>query len=350
MPPRAPSEARFMRRALALAKRGQDRVWPNPKVGCVLVKDGRVVGEGWHQFYGGPHAEASALRRAGKKARGSTAYVTLEPCCAHPGKITPPCAPALIAAGVSRVAAAARDPNPGVSGRGLGMLRRAGVRTSAGLCAREARTLNKEFFLRMRRGRPYVILKAALSLDGKAYASGGKSRWITGPAARRSARRMRAEADAVLVGIGTVLADDPALTSHGLGKNPVRVVLDSRLRTPRRARILDGKAPTWIFTASPRKLPGAETIRLKAEKGRIPLREVLAVLARRAVKTLLVEGGPGVHASFLAEGLVDEARVFVSPKLLSGASDPDQAPRLKKARLKKVGPDFLFYGKVDRKS
>lgn len=337
-----------MRRALSLAKRGGRAVAPNPQVGCVLVKGGRVIAEGWHRFYGGPHAEADALRRAGAQARGSTAYVNLEPCCDHAGKKTPACAPALAAAGVAQVICAMRDPNPGVSGRGLALLRRMGIKTRVGLLQADAETLNRPFLTRMRRRRPYVVLKAALSLDGRAYAPGGRSRWITGPQARQIAHKWRAESDAILVGIGTVLADDPSLTSHGAGKNPVRVVLDSRLRTPRRARVLDGRAPTLIFTAAARDLTGAETIRVASGAGRLRLAAVLRELSRRGIGTLLVEGGPSVQADFLRQGLVDEARIFLAPKLLAGARNPNRAPRLRAPRLKQIGSDFLFYGKVTK--
>lgn len=339
-------DLRFMRRALALARRGTGAVWPNPKVGCVVVKDGKIVGEGWHARCGGPHAEAAALRHAAESVRGSTVYATLEPCTAHPGKRTPPCAPALLAAGAARVVIATPDPNPAVSGRGIELLRDCGVRVAVGLLAREARGINRDFFQRMERGRPHVILKTALSLDGQAHAAGGASQWITSSAARKLVHRMRSQADAVLVGVGTVLADDPALTSHGSGKDPVRIVLDARLRTPRRSRLLDGQAPTWIFSSARGRRRNAEIIRLPARGGRLPLRSVLAELSRRGIGTLLVEGGPTVHASFLAEGLVDEARVFIAPKLLSGSRDPNRAPTLKNPRLRKTGPDYLFYGKV----
>jgi diaminohydroxyphosphoribosylaminopyrimidine deaminase/5-amino-6-(5-phosphoribosylamino)uracil reductase len=305
-----------------------------------------VVAEGWHQLYGGPHAEAEALKAAGPEAQDSIAFITLEPCVAHPGKKTPPCAAALIRAGVSRVIAAIRDPNPGVSGKGLALLRKAGVKTETGLCAQEARALNESFLARMRLGRPHTVIKMALSLDGKAFAEGGQSRWITGPQARRLAHLLRANCDAVLVGVGTVLADDPSLTSHGQGPNPIRLILDTDLRTPPQARILDRKAPTWIFTASKKNLPGAETIRVGLKKGKLHLRAVLKELSQRGIGRLLVEGGPTVHASFLGEGLVDEAQIFTAPKLISGSRDPNRAPILKSPHLKKIGPDFLFYGKV----
>lgn len=337
----------YMRRALALARKGARGAPPNPLVGCVLVKDGKVVGEGFHAFFGGPHAEPLALKKAGAKARGATAYVTLEPCCAHPGKKTPPCAPALIAAGVERVVAAVRDPNPGVSGGGLKELRKAGIECEVGVLEEEAERLNESFFARMRRGRPWVILKTALSLDGRAYAEGGASRWITGPAARGEVHKLRAGVDAVLVGIGTALADDPALTAHGAGRNPLRVLLDTQLRLPPTAKLLDGKAPTLIFTASPRELEGAECVRIRHSHGRLPLKLVLAELARRGVGRLLVEGGPTVHASFLREGLVDEAQVFIAPKLISGTRDPNKGPVVASARLRRLGPDLLVSGRLE---
>lgn len=337
----------FMTRALALARRGRSGVGANPMVGCVLVKGGKIVGEGWHRRIGGAHAEAGALSRAGAKARGATAFVTLEPCSAHPGKKTPPCAPALIAAGVSKVVAATLDPNPQVSGRGLGQLRRAGLRTQVGLLGAESRALNADFTRRMALRRPYVILKSALSLDGRAYAAGGESKWITGPAARKFSRALRSKADAILVGVNTVLKDDPSLTAGGGGKNPLRVVLDTRLRTPKNARVADGAAPTVIFTASARRHPRAETVRVPRAAGKIPLAPVLENLVRRGVRSLIVEGGPSVHASFLAAGAVDEARVFIAPKLISGARTPGSAPRIRSPRLRRIGEDFLFTGKVE---
>lgn len=335
-----------MRRALALAARGGRPTAPNPMVGCVLVKGGRVVGEGWHQYHGGPHAEAVALARAGRRARGATAFVTLEPCCVHPGKKTPPCAPALAEAGVRRVVAAMKDPNPGVSNRGFALLRRAGVRVDVGLLGDEAVELNRGFVWRMRHRRPFVILKTALSLDGKAAARGGASKWITGPQARAEARRLRGACDAVLVGVGTVLADDPRLTARNGGPEPLRVVLDSELRIPRKAKILNGDAKTVIFTASRKTLPGTEIVRVPRGKGGVSIYKVLEELSRRGIGTMLLEGGPQVHASFLEAGLVDEARVFFSPKLLAGSRDPNRSPFVESPRLKQTGQDFLFYGRV----
>ncbi|HVA67230.1 MAG TPA: bifunctional diaminohydroxyphosphoribosylaminopyrimidine deaminase/5-amino-6-(5-phosphoribosylamino)uracil reductase RibD [Elusimicrobiota bacterium] len=341
-------DRQMMRRALALARRGGEAVFPNPMVGCVLAKNGRVIAEGWHETFGGPHAEAIALKKAGPRAQGATAYVTLEPCMAHPGKKNPSCAEALAAAKVSRVVAAVLDPNPAVSGRGLALLRRAKIAANLGPHAAQARALSPHFFSRMKRRRPYVVLKMALSLDGRAYAPGGASRWITAAPARRLVHALRAQNQAVMVGIGTALADNPALTCHGAGKNPVRVVLDSRLRLPRDSRLTDGSAPTFIFTAakSKRTIPGADIIRVPAAKGGLNLRAVLKELCRRGISTLLVEGGPTLHAAFLAQGLADEARVFIAPKLISGSKNPNTAPKILSPRPQKIGPDFLFAGKL----
>jgi len=269
----------FMKRALGLARKATQKVHPNPKVGCVIVMDGAIVGEGFHARYGGPHAEAVALAKAGKRARGATAYVTLEPCCPHPGKKTPPCVEALIRAKVARVVAATRDPNPDVAGRSLAALRRAGIAVSLGLMSREAERLNVDFFARMRRARPHVILKTALSLDGKAAAVGGASRWVTGSKARKLVHALRAECDAILVGGGTALKDDPALTAHGAGKDPLRVVLEGKRRLPARLKLLRDGKPTIIF--SPR--PGPGRIAIPSRGGRVDLRAALRALARRGV-------------------------------------------------------------------
>jgi diaminohydroxyphosphoribosylaminopyrimidine deaminase/5-amino-6-(5-phosphoribosylamino)uracil reductase len=353
----------FMRRALTLARRGRGKTWPNPAVGCVIVKNGKIVGEGWHKRSGGPHAEAEALSRAGTSAKGAVAYATLEPCVKFPGKKTPSCAEALVKAGISRVVIANFDPHGNVTGQGLRLLKHSGVETLSGLLSDQAQALNEDYSERFKGiSRPYVILKLALSLDGRPFAEGGLSRWITGPKSRDAVHRLRASCDAVLVGVGTVLADDPALTSHGAGRNPIRVVLDSWLRVPKRAKIFDGKAPTWILTGA-KKLPphpsplpqrgegrtrriSAELIQVPLSGGKIDLKRALNVLARRGIRKILVEGGPAVWASFLRQNLVDEIRTFIAPKLLSGTRDPNKSPVLKDARLKRLGSDFLFYGKV----
>jgi diaminohydroxyphosphoribosylaminopyrimidine deaminase/5-amino-6-(5-phosphoribosylamino)uracil reductase len=326
------SDGRFLRRALALAARVAARaVSPNPRVGCVLVRNGRIVAEAAHRRFGGPHAEVLALGKAGVRAKGATAYVTLEPCVRYSGKKTPSCAETLAAAGVKQVIFISPDPNPKVTGRGAALLRRAGVRVErrAGF-APEAEALNRGFFSRMRRGRPWVILKTALSLDGKAAAASGRSRWVTGKEARSAVHDMRAELDAILVGAGTVLADDPALTAHGAGPNPLRVVLAGRRPLPPKSRIFDETAPTVVYRAE-----------RPAE-----LRAALRDLAAEGVGTLLLEGGPTIHAAFLRAGLVDEARVFLAPKLLAGADDPNNAPRLKTPRLTRIGNDWLIQGTI----
>lgn len=335
-------DRRFMKRALALARRGGKTVHPNPMVGCVIVKDGKIVGEGWHQEYGGPHAEPLALAAAGTKARGATAYVNLEPCHGHAGKKTPPCSPALVKAGLARVVCGIQDPHPGTAGKGAALLRRSGLRVTLGVLAKKAERLNADFLRRVRRERPVVVLKTALSLDGRAAAEGGASKWITGDKARAEARRLRSQCDAVLVGVGTVLADDPSLTARLGGREPLRVVLDSRLRSPARAKVFDGKAKTVVFSKKKGARPNASVVNLDPRN----LAAVLRELSLRGVGRLLVEGGPTVHASFLSAGVVDEAYVFLAPKLLSGSRDPNRCPTLKKARVRTIGADLLVSGPV----
>ncbi len=317
-----------MRRALALAARGLGETNPNPAVGCVVVKRGRVVGEGFHERAGGPHAEVIALKRAGTAARGATVYVTLEP-CAHLEKRTPPCAPLLRAAGVRRVIVATRDPNPKVNGRGVRLLREGGIAVTEGVLVDEARRLNERFFLSCRLGRPFVLLKVGLTLDGRIATAPGQSRWITSPEQRRTARRMRRLYDAVLVGIGTVLADDPLLLPVPRTRRPfVRAVLDSRLRIPLRSRLVRTagvRSPLWVFT---RVQGGARRARLEAAGvrvipltgggGRLSPRAVLRAFSARGVRSLMVEGGGEVLGSFLAARLVDQVALFRAPLLLGG--------------------------------
>lgn len=350
---------RWMRRALGLARRGIPEASPNPFVGCVLVRAGRVVGEGWHARYGAAHAEPNALRRAGVRAGGATAYVTLEPCC-HQAKKTPPCVPALVAAGVRRVIVGCLDPNPRVRGRGARALRAAGVRVDVGLLREECAALNRPFFTRLKKRRPYVILKAAASLDGRVASARGESRWITSGEARREGHRLRAQVDAILVGIGTVLSDDPALTAHGQGRNPLRVVLDSRLRVPSKAKVFDGKAPTVVFASRHDRRGGgprrgtALVKRVRGSSSGLDLRQVLGGLSELGVGSVLVEGGPRVHTAFLEAGLVDELRLFLAPRLLGGLRARclfegrgfglRAAPTLRELTARRIGPDFLLSG------
>ncbi len=312
----------MMARALQLAERGLWTTSPNPHVGCLLVRDGWIVGEGWHEKAGEPHAEVHALRAAGPKARGATAYVTLEP-CSHHGR-TPPCAEALIAAGVSRVVAAMADPNPLVAGKGLAMLQAAGIETSSGLLENEARELNIGFISRMTRGRPWLRLKAAASLDGKTALNNGASQWITGPEARRDGQRFRARACAILTGIGTVRDDDPLLNVREVetSRQPLRVVVDSKLEIPLTARILQG-GTTLIVGAveNPEKMAllrstGNLVEILPNMSGKVDLKALLELLAARGINEVHAEAGFKLNGSLLREGLVDELLLYLAPCLI----------------------------------
>lgn len=322
-------DLRLMRHALGLARRGLGRVWPNPAVGCVLVKDDRIVGAGWTQPSGRPHAERVALDAAGDLAKGATAYVTLEP-CSHHGK-TPPCADALVAAGVARVIAACTDPDPRVSGRGLARLREAGLAVTEGVLAEEARALNAGFLSRVLRGRPWVTLKVASTLDGRIATATGESRWITGPRARAEGHRLRGEADAVLTGAGTLAADDPLLTARLPGyesRQPVRIVLEGREPVPSAAKIWETAylSPVWLLTAhadAERDAEfGARGVRVlpvaAGADGRPDPAAVLARLGEAGLTRLLVEAGSTLNAAFLAADMVDEIAWFRAPFAIGG--------------------------------
>ena len=316
----------FMARALRLAESGLYSATPNPRVGCVLVRDGSIVGEGWHEKAGGPHAEVHALQSAGDLARGAAAYVTLEP-CSHHGR-TPPCCEALLAAGIERVVAAMQDPNPLVAGQGLAWLRDAGLAVDCGLLANEARELNIGFVSRMERGRPWVRLKAAASLDGRTALENGSSQWITGPDARRDGHRWRARACAILTGIGTVRDDDPQLTVRDVdtARQPLRVVVDSRLEIDPSARVLQGERVLVVaavenhLLASIIEARGAEVIFLPNDVGKVDLQALMRELAKRGINELHVEAGFKLNGSLLREGLVDELVLYLAPSLLGDAS------------------------------
>lgn len=316
-----------MRRALAQAARGSGETNPNPMVGAVVVSKGRVAGEAFHARAGFPHAEVLALERAGRRARGATLYVTLEP-CAHQGR-TPPCAPLVAASGVRRVVAAMRDPNPKVNGKGLALLRREGVRVEVGLLAREAMQLNQRFVVAVTKRRPFVLLKAAITLDGRIATASGDSKWITSASQRREARRLRRLYDGVLVGIGTVLADDPLLLPTPRTKRPFhRVVLDSKLRIPPSSRLVRSarRQPLWVVTtalASRAKRSrlerlGVRVLAVPGRKRRVDLKRALLALHAHGVTSLMVEGGSEVLGSFLAARLFDELALFRAPLLLGG--------------------------------
>jgi diaminohydroxyphosphoribosylaminopyrimidine deaminase/5-amino-6-(5-phosphoribosylamino)uracil reductase len=353
-------DAYFMRLALRLGRRGVGRTSPNPPVGAVLVAHGRVVGRGFHRQAGLPHAEIEAVRAAGARARGATCFVTLEP-CNHHGR-TPPCTGALIAAGVRRVVAGTRDPNPAVRGNGLARLRAAGIAVTSGVERAACDELIAAFRKHATTGLPLVTLKLAASLDGRIATATGESRWITSAASRRYAHRLRAEHDAILVGAETVIRDDPELTCRIRGgRNPLRVVLDGRLRLPPRARVLDTRAASTLVITSGdapaariRRLTaaGAQVVQLPGRAGQIPLRRVLRALGRRGILSVLIEGGAGVAAAAIRAGVVDRLLLFYAPKLIGGDGHPmlgplhvrrlRQAPRLGPFRVRRLAEDVLL--------
>ncbi|MDI6763941.1 MAG: bifunctional diaminohydroxyphosphoribosylaminopyrimidine deaminase/5-amino-6-(5-phosphoribosylamino)uracil reductase RibD [Thermodesulfobacteriota bacterium] len=355
-------DKRWMRRALRLAKKGRGRTSPNPMVGAVLVKDGRVVGEGYHVRAGEVHAEIIAMRKAGDEARGSTLYINLEP-CSHYGK-TPPCAPALIEAGVKKAVVGMEDPNPLVKGRGLEMLRAAGLDVEVGIFEEACQKLNEAFCKYIQTKEPFVILKIAATLDGKIATQHGESKWITGEDSRRLAHRLRDEADGLLVGIGTILKDDPLLTARIKGgRDPYRIILDSRLRIPEKAKIIDQNLEMTILAttelAPKEKMEslekrGVRVLILDSVQGRVNLKSLLSRLGEMGMMSLLVEGGSEVNGSFLNEGLIDKIFLFLSPRLLGGQAlgifggrgteKLEGALSLNQLKIKKVGEDILLEG------
>jgi diaminohydroxyphosphoribosylaminopyrimidine deaminase/5-amino-6-(5-phosphoribosylamino)uracil reductase len=357
-------EAAFMAEALDLAKRGCGRVSPNPMVGAVLVKNGQVVGRGWHRRFGGPHAEVEAIADAGRRAQGSVLYVTMEPCCFH-GK-TPACTNAVQLAGIERVVAATLDPNPRVNGRGMRLLNRCGIKTSVGLMANESRRLNEGYFTSLREYRPFVILKVAATLDGMVADETGHSKWITGPQARALGHQLRLRADAIIVGVNTVIADNPRLTRRV--KTPgqyVRVILDSSLATPLNSRLFGEPGLILVFTASQDAAKAerfwAKNVEVKrvskGADGLLNWFEILGELHRRQVQTVLIEGGATVASSALEVDIVDKMYVFQSPKMLGpgksftrGVSPRPHGQPIELTRVEHrcLGSDFLTEGYVHR--
>ncbi|WP_296183847.1 bifunctional diaminohydroxyphosphoribosylaminopyrimidine deaminase/5-amino-6-(5-phosphoribosylamino)uracil reductase RibD [Pseudomonas sp. UBA1879] len=358
-------DAFYMARALELARKGVYSTHPNPRVGCVIVRDGEVVGEGWHVRAGEPHAEVHALRHAGDKARGATAYVTLEP-CSHHGR-TPPCADALVNAGVGRVVAAMQDPNPDVAGRGLLRLMSAGIAVQSGVLESEARAINKGFLKRMEHGLPYVRVKLAMSLDGRTAMASGESQWITGPDARSAVQRLRAESSVVLTGADTVLADgarltvrpdelglSAELTALAVGRPPLRVLVDGRLRVPLDAPFFRaGNALVATCAAASARGryqdQGHELLALPSSGGHVDLRKLLVELAGRGVNDVLVEAGPKLAGAFTRLGLVDEFQIFVAGKFMGSSARPlldlplaqmSEALTLKITDMRAVGDDW----------
>ncbi len=373
MPKRSRDEI-FMAMALKLAARGGNATRPNPKVGAVVVRSGRVVGRGFHHRAGGPHAEVFALRQAGKRSRGATLYVSLEP-CAHTGR-TGPCVDLIRQAGIRRVVAAMADPNPKNKGRGLRLLKASGIGVKVGVLEKEARLLNRIFVTWMEKKRPFVTVKVAQSLDGKIATVSGESRWISGPQSREWVHRLRSEVDAILVGIGTILKDNPRLTVRNGGKGrgaggtgkPLKIILDSRLRTPSDARIFCSKGPVVIAAGRSAsasrerglRQAGAEILRFNSVKGGVNLVSLLKELAGREVSHLLIEGGGEVIASALEAGAVDRIACIVAPKIIGGRRAPtsvggrgiaslERAIPVRNLSVKRLGSDFLIVSDVGDK-
>jgi diaminohydroxyphosphoribosylaminopyrimidine deaminase/5-amino-6-(5-phosphoribosylamino)uracil reductase len=358
-------DVQHMARAVALARKGLYTTHPNPRVGCVIVRDGQIVGEGWHERAGEPHAEVHALRQAGELARGATAYVTLEP-CSHHGR-TPPCAEALVNAGVARVVAAMQDPNPEVAGRGLLKLMQAGIAVQSGVLEAEARALNPGFLKRMEHGLPYVRVKMAMSLDGRTAMASGESQWITGKAARSAVQRLRARSSVVLTGADSVIADgarmtvrpdelglDAATTALAVSRPPLRVLIDGRLRVPLDAPFFQAGSALVVTCAAAQAREryegqGVELLALPGSDGRVDLRKLLKELASRGVNEVLVEAGPTLAGAFARLGLVDEYQLFVAGKFLGSSARPlfdwplaqmSEAPQLKIVEMRAVGDDW----------
>ncbi|WP_333871245.1 bifunctional diaminohydroxyphosphoribosylaminopyrimidine deaminase/5-amino-6-(5-phosphoribosylamino)uracil reductase RibD [Desulforamulus putei] len=356
----------YMRMALELAAKARGRTSPNPMVGAVVVKDGEVVGKGFHARAGSAHAEVVALADAGEKARGATVYVTLEPCCHH-GR-TGPCTEALLKAGVKRVVAAMTDPNPLVAGKGLAVLREAGVEVQSGLLQEEALRLNEVFIKYITTKRPFVVLKAATSLDGKIATAAGESKWITGHSAREYGHRLRDIYDAILVGVNTILADDPSLTARlpeGRGKDPVRIIVDSAARTPTAAKVLTQLSAAHTIIATTDRAPverraslmaaGAEVMVVPGEGSRVDFVKLMEMLGEKEITSVLIEGGGQVNGAALAAGIVDKVAWFLAPKIIGGDAAPgpvrgegiaslQDAIKLYDVSVERLGEDILVTG------
>ena len=360
------NDEQWMKRVLLLAEAGRGRTSPNPMVGAVLVKRGKVVGEGYHARIGEAHAEIVALRQAGEKAGGAVLYLNLEP-CTHHGR-TPPCAPQVVNAGVKRVVIGMEDPNPAVNGKGIETLRRSGLDVKVGVLGKECRRLNEAFCKYILKKEPFVMLKVAATLDGKIATRNGDSKWISGEASRRFVHKLRDQVDGVLVGIGTVLRDDPRLTARVKeGREPYRIVLDSRLKIPEEAKVFE-HSPLEVILATTGSAPQDKIERLEkkgvrvliadSKKGRVDLKSCLSKLGEIGMMNLLVEGGSQVNGSFLDEGLIDKFLLFLSPKLIGdpqalgifggrGVSNLRETVGLKDIRAKKIGEDIFIEGYLE---
>ena len=368
--PTPAEKKRYMTAAIRLARKGRGMVSPNPLVGAVIVQGNKIVGSGYHHFYGGPHAEVYALKSARERARGADLYINLEPCCHH-GK-TPPCTDALIKSGIRRAFIGISDPNPLVSGKGLRKLREAGIEIETGILQDECRLLNETFIKYITQNIPFVVLKLAATLDGKIATATGDSRWISGEAARRLVHRLRSEADAVLVGSGTVLADDPQLTArHYSGanrKNPVRIIVDTRLRTPLSSQLLRTAHEIKTIIATTQQAPkskivkitqrGAEISIVSSRNGRVDLKRLMRHLAKQGIAYVVIEGGSELSAAALHDGIVDKVLFFYAPKIIGGSHARSMVggkgvPRISNAisvtnvHYKKLGEDILVEGYVN---
>jgi diaminohydroxyphosphoribosylaminopyrimidine deaminase/5-amino-6-(5-phosphoribosylamino)uracil reductase len=360
-------DRKYMRLALRLAARARGRTSPNPMVGAVVVKGDKVITTGYHKKAGEPHAEAIALRKAGRAAKGATLYVTLEP-CSHTNKRTPPCTPLVVSSGVKRVVVATIDPNPEVSGSGIRTLRKAGIEVVAGVLEAEAKKLNEAFIKHITMGLPFVTLKIAQTLDGKIATATGESQWITSEDARREAHRLRDSHDAILVGINTVLNDDPSLTTriHG-GRDPIRVIVDSKLRTPVSAKVVTQKSPARTYiaalpTASKERLvglldAGAEIVLAREKNGKVDLKNLMKMLGSYGIASVLVEGGAEINAAALKAGIVDKIVMFIAPMLMTGVdslcciggTSPvklKHAVKLHRVFIRTIGQDLMLEGYV----
>ncbi len=360
-------DKKYMRMALNLAQKAKGRTSPNPMVGAVVVKSGKVISTGFHRRAGESHAEAIALKKAGPFARGATLYVTLEP-CSHTNKRTPPCAPLVMQSGIKRVVVAMIDPNPHVSGGGIKVLRKAGISVVTGVLEQEALKLNETFVKFITKGLPFVTLKIAQTLDGKIATASGESQWITGEKAREEGHCLRDTNDAILVGINTILKDNPSLTTRiSSGRDPVRVILDSRLRIPRVAKVLTQKSTSKTIIATLATAPrtkimklrdaGADVLLVKSELGRVDLRDLMMKLAKRGIMSVLVEGGAEVYASAIRAGITDKVVLFIAPMLMTGADSLcaiggmspkrlDEAILLKDLTTHFVGEDLMIEGYI----
>jgi diaminohydroxyphosphoribosylaminopyrimidine deaminase/5-amino-6-(5-phosphoribosylamino)uracil reductase len=362
-------DEKYMAMALRLAAKAAGRTSPNPLVGAVVVRNGRVIASGWHRKAGEPHAEAIALAKAGADAKGAALYVTLEP-CSHTNKRTPPCSPLVIQSGVKRVIIAMIDPNPRVSGTGVQAIRKAGIEVATGVLESGARQLNEAFIKHVTKKVPFVTLKIAQTLDGKIATAAGESKWITGEEARREGHRLRNRNDAILVGINTILKDDPALTARiPEGRDPIRIIVDSRLRMPLTAKVLTQPSTARTIIATRAGAPmakvnrvraaGAEVLFVKSDRGRVDLRDLVKQLGKKDIMTVLIEGGAEVHAAALKARIVDKVVIFIAPTLMTGKDSlcsigglsPKklvQSIALRDIALRQIGRDIMVEGYVDK--